>query len=104
MELSAYMLDKTVVQKRKASDTGDSVEAWTEVATGIKMAIYPSSSITIANFQSPYTRIQLSHTGYCKTSAATWQRGDRVIEGSNIYTVLGVRTWNNLYELKIGIQ
>jgi len=97
------MLDKTVNQKRKASDTGDSVEAWANVVTDIKMAIYPASSIVVANFQSPYTRIALSHYGYCKTTAATWQVGDRVVEGSNTYTVLEVRIWDSLYELKMGI-
>ena len=101
--LSEYMLDKTVIQKRKASNTGDSVEAWANVVTDIKMAIYPSGSFTIANFQSPYTRISLSHNGYCLTSAATWQVGDRVYYGSIIYTVLEVRTWGTLYELKMGI-
>jgi len=97
------MLNKTVIQKRKASNTGDSVEAWANVVTDIKMAIYPSGSFAIANFQSPYTRIHLSHNGYCLTSAATWQVGDRVYHGSIIYTVLEVRTWNTLYELKMGI-
>jgi len=102
-ELSEFMLDKIVDQKRKASDTGDSVEAWANVVTDIKMAIYPSGSMAIANFQSPYTRIRLSHNGFCKTAAATWQVGDRVIEGSNTYTVLEVRTWGTLYELKMGV-
>jgi len=102
-ELSEFMLDKTVTQRRKASNTGDSVEAWADVVIGIKMAIYPAGSMAIANFQSPYTRIRLSHNGFCKTAAATWQVGDRVIEGSNTYTVLEVRPWGTLYELKMGI-
>jgi len=102
-QLSEYMLDKTVIQKRKASGTGDSVEAWANVVTDIKMAIYPSGSMAIANFQSPYTRIRLSHNGYCLTTAATWQVGDRVYYGSIIYTVLEVRTWGTLYELKMGV-
>jgi len=102
-ELSEYMLDKTTTQRRKASGTGNSVEAWANVITGIKMAIYPASSIVVANFQSPYTRIPLSHSGFCKITAATFQMGDRVIEGSNTYLVLEVRTWDTLYELKMGV-
>jgi len=103
-ELSEFMLDKTVTQRRKASNTGDSVEAWADVVTGIKMAIYPAGSMAIANFQSPYTRIRLSHNGYCLTTAATFQAGDRVIEGSNTYLILEKpRVWGILYELKMGI-
>jgi len=103
-QLSEYMLDKTVTQKRKASGTGDSVEAWANVVTDIKMAIYPSGSIAIANFQSPYTRIRLSHNGYCLTSAATFKSGDRIVEGSNTYLILEKpRIWGTLYELKLGV-
>ena len=101
--LSDYMLDKTVIQKRKASDTGDSVEAWANVATGIKMAIYSAGSFNVANFQSPYNNIRLSHNGYCLTTAATFQVGDRVYYGSIKYLVLEVRTWDTLYELKMGV-
>jgi len=97
------MLDKTVNQKRKASGTGDSVEAWANVVTDIKMAIYPAGSFAVSNFQSPYNNIRLSHVGYCKTTAATWQVGDRVYYGSIKYLVLEVRTWNTLYELKMGV-
>ena len=101
--LSDFMLDKTVTQKRKASGTGNSVEAWTDVVVGIKMAIYPAGSYAVANYQSPYTNIRLSHNGYCLVSAATFKVGDRVTEGSNIYTVLGVNVWDTIYELKMGI-
>ena len=103
--LSDFMLDKTVTQKRKASGTGASVEAWTDVVVGIKMAIYPASSFAISNYrnQGPYTNIQFSHNGYCLVSAATFKVGDRVTEGSNIYTVLGVNVWDTIYELKMGI-
>ena len=103
-ELSEYMLDKTVSQKRK-SLTGASVDPWADVVTGIKMAIYPASSISIANFQSPYTNIRFSHLGYCLNTAATFQVGDRVVHGSIIYAVLEVRIWDGdyLYELKMGI-
>lgn len=102
-ELSDFMLDKTVIQQRKASDTGDSVEDWPEVVTGIKMAIYPAGSLAIANFQSPYNMKHLSHNGYCLTTAATFKAGDRIVEGSNTYLVLEVRTWDTLYELKMGV-
>jgi len=106
-ELSDYMLDKTVSQKRKASNTGNSVEAWADVVASLAMAIYPANSISIANFQSPYTNIKYSHLGYCLTTAATFQVGDRVVHGSIIYAVLEVRTWDSstlsLYELKMGI-
>ena len=102
-ELSEFMLDKTVTQKRKANDTGDAIEAWTNVITGIKMAIYSSGSMAIANFQSPYNNIRLSHNGFCKISAATWQVGDRAYYGSIKYLVLEVRTWGTLFELKMGV-
>lgn len=102
-ELSEYMLDKTVTQKRKASGTGKSVEDWANVQTGIKMAIYPAGSYAVANYHSPYLNIKLSHIGYCFTNAATFKVGDRVVEGSNIYTVLDFRPWDTLLELKMGI-
>ena len=103
VELSEFMLDKTVTQKRKASNTGDAVEAWANVITDIKMAIYSSGSFAIANFQSPYNNIRLSHNGFCKISAATFKMGDRVYYGSVKYLVLEVRTWGTLYELKMGV-
>jgi hypothetical protein len=100
--LSDYMLDKTVTQKRK-SITGASVDPWADVVVGIRMAIYPAGSFAMASYQSPYTNIKYSHNGYCFVSAATWQVGDRVIEGSIIYTVLEVRKWDTIFELKMGI-
>jgi hypothetical protein len=102
-QLSNYMLDKTVTQKRKGSNTGASVEAWADVVVGIKMAIYPAGSFSVANYQSPYNNIRLSHNGYCFVSAATFKVGDRVTEGSNIYTVLGFNVWDSIYELKLGV-
>jgi len=102
-ELSDFMLDKTVTQKRKASGTGKSVEDWANILTNLKMAIYPAGAISIANFQSPFVSIKYSHLGYCLTSAATFQVGDRVVHGSVIYAVLEVRIWDTLYELKMGI-
>ena len=102
-ELSDYMLDKTVNQRRKASNTGDSQETWADVVASLAMAIYPASSMSIANFQSPYVSIKYSHLGYCLTTAATFQVGDRVVYGSIIYAVLEVRIWDTLYELKMGI-
>lgn len=101
--LSDFMLDKTVTQMRKGSNTGASVEAWANVVTGIRMAIYPAGSFAVANYQSPYTNLRYSHNGYCFVSVATWQVGDRVIEGSITYTVLEVRKWDTLFELKMGI-
>jgi len=101
--LSDYMLDKTVTQKRKASGTGNSVEAWADVVTGIKMAIYPASLFSIANFQSPYINIKYSDNGYCLTTATTFQVGDRVVHGSIIYAIIDKpRIWDSLYELKMG--
>ena len=102
-ELSEFMLDKTVTQKRKASGTGDAVEAWANVVTDIKMAIYSSASFAISNFQSPYINIRLSHNGFCKISSTTFKMGDRVYYGSIKYLVLEVRTWGTLYELKMGV-
>ena len=103
--LSDYMVDKTVTQKRKASGTGNSVEAWADVVASLAIAIYPASSMSIANFQSPFVSIKFSHLGYCLTTAATFQVGDRVVYGSIIYAVLEVRIWDrdSLYELKMGI-
>ena len=95
--LSEFMLDKTVTQKRKASNTGDSYEAWANVVTNIKMAIYPASSMVVANFQSPYNRIPLSHVGYCLISATVLKAGDRIVEGSNEYLVLENHVFGELY-------
>jgi len=103
-ELSDFMLDRTVTQKRKASGTGKSVEDWADVVTGVKMAIYPASSFSIVNFQSPFVNIKLSHVGYYFTAAATFKVGDRAVEGSTVYAVLDApRIWGNLVELKMGI-
>jgi hypothetical protein len=101
--ISDFMLDKTVTQKRKASNTGNSVEAWADVVVSLKMAIFPASIYSVANYNNPYTNIRYSHNGYCLTTAATFRVGDRITEGSNIYTVLGFGIWDSMYELKLGI-
>ena len=103
--LKEFMLDKTVTHKRKASDTGNSVEAWATTTANLRMAIYPASSFSTANFRSPLTNVQLSHVGYCYISDATFKIGDRVEEGSNKYSVLGIRLWDadDLCEINMGI-
>lgn len=101
--LSEYMLDKSVTQQRKASDTGNSVEAWGTVQTGLAMAIYPASNFSISMFQSPLPSVKLSHNGYCYTADATFQVGDRIIEGTVTYAVLGMKIWDDFYEVNMGI-
>ena len=102
-QLSEYMLDQTVTQKRKASDTGNSVEAWANVVTDLKMAIYPAGSFAIANYNNTRLSVKYSHDGFCYVADATFQVGDRVVNGTVNYLVLEIQQWDTLYQLKMGI-
>ena len=82
--------NKTVTQKRKASRTGDAVEAWNDINTALKCCIYPIKATDVIAFQSTYARLNISHKMNCVvdpgTVFCTFVPGD-VDTGTEIITV-----------------
>ena len=82
--------NKTVTQKRKASRTGDAVEAWNDINTAVKCCIYPLNPSDVVAFQSAYNRLDITHKMNCLlnigTVTLTFVPGD-VATGTEIITV-----------------
>ena len=82
--------NKTVTQKRKASRTGDAVEAWNDINTALKCCIYPLNPGDVVAFQSAYNRLNITHKMNCLlnigTVTLTFVPGDVAI-GTEIITV-----------------
>ena len=82
--------NKMVTQKRKASRTGDAVEAWNDINTTLKCCIYPLNPGDVVAFQSIYNRLNITHKMNCLinvgTVTLTFVPGD-VATGTEIITV-----------------
>ena len=82
--------NKTVTQKRKASRSGDAVEAWNDINTAVKCCIYPLNPGDVVAFQSAYNRLNITHKMNCLlnvgTVSLTFVSGDVAI-GTEIITV-----------------
>lgn len=82
--------NKTVTQKRKASRTGDAVEAWNVINDAVKCCIYPLNPGDVVAFQSAYNRLNITHKMNCLfnigTVTLTFAPGD-VATGTEIITV-----------------
>ncbi len=82
--------NKTVTQKRKASRTGDAVEAWNDINTALRCCIYPIRATDAVAFQSVYAQLNISHKMNCivnvGTVSGTFVPGDVAI-GTEIITV-----------------
>ena len=63
--------NKTVIQRRKASRTGDAVEDWNDINTALKCCIYPIKATDAIAFQSAYARLNISHKMNCLVDIGT---------------------------------
>ena len=91
--------DKTVTQKRKASRTSHTVEAWTDISTTLKCCIYPAISPgdSIA-FQSANFKLNITHKMNCLISEDV-RIDDKIVYGSDEYIVKKVNSWDKFYEI-----
>lgn len=63
--------DKTLTQKRKASRTSSTVEAWIDISTTLKGCIYPINPSDAIAFQSTYLRLNITHKMNCLIGVGT---------------------------------
>ena len=90
--------DKTVTQKRKASSTGNAVEAWATVSTTLKCCIYPVTPSDAAAFKSIFIRLSISHKMNCSVSEDI-DIDDKIVVNSNEYIVKRVNSWTKFLEI-----
>jgi len=91
----------TVTQKRKASSTGNAVEAWANVSTALKCCIYPISPTDAVAFKGDYLRLNITHKMNCLVSEDI-QIGDKIINDSDDeYIVKKVNSWTKFLEIYV---
>ena len=89
---------ETVTQKRKASSTGNAVEAWANVSTTLKCCIYPVTPSDAAAFKSIFIRLSISHKMNCSVSEDI-DIDDKIVVNSNEYIVKRVNSWTKFLEI-----
>ena len=89
---------ETVTQKRKASSTGNAVEAWANVSTTLKCCIYPVTPSDAAAFKSIFIRLSISHKMNCSVSEDI-DIDDKIVNGTDEYIVKRVNSWTKFLEI-----
>jgi len=73
--------DKSVTQRRKASSTGNAVEAWANVKTGLRCCISPASPGDAIAFNSVNIRLNITHDMFCWATEDI-KVDDKIIDGA----------------------
>jgi len=92
--------NKTLTQNRKASGTGDKVEAWVLVAT-FKGCIYPIGSVGPGVSISDYIKLGITHGMFCPATVAL-KRGDQIVDGTLEYVVKREPDWIKFHAVLLG--
>ena len=99
--------NKTVTQKRKASRTGDAVEAWNDINIALKCCIYPLNPGDVVAFQSAYNRLNITHKMNCLinvgTVSLTFVPGDVAIGTEKITVSLDIATGQEIRFTTTGV-
>ena len=91
--------DKTVTSQRKASSTGNTVEAWVDVSTSVKCCIPPVGPGDSNAFSSDLIGLDITHNMFC-WSTETITVGDKIVDGSDEYIVkVRPRKWGTFYHI-----
>ena len=90
--------NKSITLKRKASATGDSVEAWVNEKINLRCCIYslkPQDSLAMSS----YIQTNVTHRMFCWSSEDI-QTSDKIVDGSNEYLVKRKPSdWLDYYEI-----
>jgi len=73
--------DKSVTQRRKASSTGNAVEAWANIKTGLRCCIPPTSPGDALAFKSININLNITHNMFC-WATENIKVGDKIIDGA----------------------
>jgi len=91
-------LNKTVTQKRKASATGQTVEAWSDVSTTLRCCIYPMNPRDTIAFQDTYFRANITHKMHCLSSEDI-KIDDKIVDGNDEYLVKKINSWGKFLDI-----
>lgn len=89
---------KIAVQKRKASSTGNAVEAWIDVNADLKCAIAPINPNDTLAFPSDYFRTNITHKMFC-WSGEDIRIDDKLVYENDEYLVKKINDWDSFYEI-----
>ena len=95
---------KTVTQQRKASSTGNSVEAWTNISTSVKCCIPPTNPGDSFGFEggafgSAHNKLNITHQMFCWATESI-KLDDKIVDGSDEYIVrLQPKKWGIFYQI-----
>ena len=90
---------KTVTSQRKASSTGNAVEAWANVSTSVKCCIPPTSPGDALAFSSINIRLNITHQMFCWATEDI-KVDDKIVDGSDEYIVrLQPKKWGTFFQL-----
>ena len=90
---------KTVTSKRKASSTGNAVEAWANVSTSVKCCIPPASPGDALAFQSLNLRFSITHQMFCWATEDI-KVDDKIVDGADEYIIrMQPKKWGTFYQL-----
>jgi len=78
--------DKSVTQRRKATETGNVVEAWANVKTSLSCCIPPASPGDAVAFKSINLRFNITHNMFCWATEDI-KVDDKIIDGA---TTIGI--------------
>ena len=73
--------DKSVTQRRKATSTGNAVEAWANVKTGLKCCIPPASPGDALAFKSINMQLNITHNMFCWATEDI-KVDDKIVDGA----------------------
>ena len=91
--------DKTVTQQRKASSTGNAVEAWANVSTSVKCCIPPTSPGDALAFNSINIRLKITHQMFCWATEDI-KVDDQIVDGADKYIVrLQPKKWGTFFQI-----
>lgn len=88
--------NKTLTQNRKASGTGDKVEAWVLIST-FRGCLYPIGMSDPAIFSSEYLRLKITHKMHCPATEDI-KPGDQIVDGTVKYIVKRAPDWIHFYD------
>lgn len=91
--------DKWVIQRRKASSTGHSVEAWANIKTSLNCCIPPTSPGDALAWKSININLNITHNMFCWATEDI-KVDDKIVDGADEYIVrLQPKKWGFFYQI-----
>lgn len=90
----------TITHQRKASETGNAVEAWVDrTPATIKCSpIFPINPGDSVAFQSIYLVLKITHSNFCWATEGI-AVDDQMVNGVDKYIIKKINKWGNFYQV-----